>query len=197
MTLIASCIKEKSINYKLKAAKAAESRLIMLKEITNLAEKFENNAESIKVELKRVQSIKCRLKKQKCKDSYEKEMLEVVSYEQALKEARDYLEPKSLTVTTMTIEDIKLLNHEETIRAIKSIQSKKCNTQYLTNDIKTNVEYQKACEIEQLLLEHKKTVKPLEDTVVKKSEINNLIANLESLDKVKKDYILEQLRNML
>lgn len=169
----------------------------MLKEIQNLAEKFEN-AEAVKTELKRVQSVKCRLKKQKAREDYETEMTKVVKYEQALKEVRDYFEPKSTPVTEMTQEDINLLNYEETMRAIKSIQSKKCNSQYLTDRIEDNMEYKKACDIEALLLEHKKTVRPIEDTVVKKSEISDIITHLESLEEnVKTAYVIDMLKGLL
>jgi hypothetical protein len=168
----------------------------VLTDITGLAKKF-TGVEDVKAELKRIQSIKCRLKKQKARKDYEDEMTKVVKYEQALKEVREYFEPKKTTVTTMTREEIALLNYEETMKAIKSIQSKKCNTQYLEVDIAQNVEYQKACQIELWLLEHKKTVKPIEDTVVKKSELNDIISNLEQLDKLDKNKVLDELRKLL
>lgn len=168
-----------------------------LKEVVQLAEKFYNNVDNIKNELKRVQSIKCRLAKQKAREDYNTEMTKVVTYEQALKEARSYLEPKKTTVTTMTQEDIKILTYDETVKAIKAIQSKKCNAQYLTNDINTNEEYQSALKIEEMLQEHKKTVKPIEDNVIQKSKINDLIHVVENLNEVKKEYILEQLKKLL
>lgn len=168
----------------------------MLKEIAELAKKFDS-VDDVKNELKRIQSVKCRLAKQKAKKTYETEMTKVVTYEQALKEVRSYMEPKELVVTHMTADDIKTLNFEETVRAIKSIQSKKCNSQYLTDDITTNEIYQDACRIENLLKEHKKTVAPVEETVVQKSKINDLINNIENLNKVSKDYIIEQLKNLL
>lgn len=168
----------------------------MLKEIEELAVKMES-VEGIKKELKRVQSVKCRLKKQKAKSTYEQEMSKVVSYEQALKEAREYYEPKKAVVTEMTAEQIAELNYDETIKAIKSIQSKKCNTQYLTKNIEDNVEYQSAIKIEEMLKEHKKTVKPIEETVVKKSEIDNMIEHLQNQqENVSKEYILEMLAKL-
>lgn len=169
----------------------------MLKEIQELAEKL-GDVEAVKAELKRVQSVKCRLKKQKAREDYESEMTKVVAYEQALKEVRDYFEPKGTPVTQMTKDDIEKLNYDETMKAIKSIQSKKCNSQYLTERIDENIEYKKACEIEALLLEHKKTVKPIEDTVIKKSAVHNLIAHVETLQpEVKKEYVLKLLNGLL
>jgi Fe2+ transport system protein B len=166
----------------------------VLKEIEKLADDFGGDVENVKKELKKVQSQKCRLLKQKAKKGYEAEMSKVLKYEQALKEVRSYLEPKKITVTTMTESDIKLLNFDETIKAIKSIQSKKCLSQYK----ETMDEYNEACRIEDMLLNHKKEVTPVPENCVEKSRINDLIANLSNLDqKIDKDYIIEQLKGLL
>lgn len=168
----------------------------MLKEIKKLSEQFEN-VEDVKKELKRIQSIKCRLKKQKTRDDYEDKMSEIVKKEQALKEVRQFLVPEKLTVTRMSEEDISILNFDETQKAIKSIQSKKCNVQYNSENLEDNVEYQEAVRIERLLKEHRKLVKPIEDTVIKKSDINELLNNLEDADEMEKDEIVERLRKLL
>jgi len=166
----------------------------VLKEIEKLALDFNSSLDDLKKELKKVQSQKCRLIKQKTKKGYETEMTKVIKYEQALKEARNYLEPKKITVTTMTKSDIELLNFDETMKAIRSIQSKKCLSQYE----ETMSTYDEACKIEEMLIDHKNQVKPIEETVVKKSDINDLISNLEKLDsKIDKKYIIEQLQKML
>ena len=165
----------------------------MLKEIKKLAEKLEN-VEEVEKELKRVQSIKCRFKKQKARKDYESEMTKIVKYEQALKEVRDYFEPKTIPVTMMTKKDIEKLNFDETMKAIKSIQSKKCNSQWLEN----NNEYEKACEIEKMLLDHKKVVKPIEDTVVKKSTVNDIVNHIENLEQnLDKEYVLDLLKKLI
>lgn len=168
----------------------------MLKEIEKLSSKFEN-VEEVKKELKKVQSQKCRLRKQKNRENYENEMSKVVSYEQALKEVRDYFEPKKPTVTTMTLEQVQDLNYDETVKAIKSIQSKKCLVQFNTENVDENVEYQQALEIEKMLKEHKENVKPIEETVVKKSEVDTVIENLSNLEeKLDKEYVLEMLKKL-
>ena len=91
-------------------------------EIEKMAEKFNNDLEAVAKELKRVQSLKCRLKKQKGKKTYEEEMTEVVKYEQVLKEVRQLLDPKEKPVTMYTQEDVDQLDYDETIKAIRSIQ---------------------------------------------------------------------------
>lgn len=168
-----------------------------MKNIEQFAKQFEG-IEHVKREIKRIQSIKCRLKKQKARKDYESEMEKVLKQEQVLKEVRQFLEPRKITVTTMTEEDIKLLDYDETIRAIKSIQSKKCNSQYNSEDLESNIEYQNALKIEEMLKEHRKNIRPIQETVVRKSELNNLIEDLENLeDTVSKEYLLERLNELL
>jgi hypothetical protein len=166
---------------------------IDLKDIEKAATEF-SNLDEVKKALKSAQSIKCRIIKQKDRVDYDQEMVKITLREQLLKEVRSYMEPKKITVTTMTQSDIQLLTFDETIKAIKSIQSKKCNEQY--NSDKT--EYNRALQIEEWLLDHKSNVKPIEDTLVQKSKINDLIDQVENLDsKIDKNWILEQLRNLI
>ena len=169
----------------------------MLKNIEKLAKKFKD-VEEVKKAIRSIQSRKSRLKKQKKRKDYEQLMTELLKEEQILKEVRDYFQPKKKPVTQMNKADIQLLNYDETIRAIKSIQSKKCLVQHATEDLKNNTEYQKACEIERMLLEHKKQIKPIEQTVVKKSDINNLIDHLQNQNtKIETKYIVKLLEDLL
>ena len=169
----------------------------MLKNIEQVAKSYQN-VEEVKKAIRSLQSRKSRLKKQKSRKDYEELMTEILQQEQLLKEVRDYFEPKRKPVPEMTREDIKLLNYDETIKAIKSIQSKKCNVQHLTENIEDNEEYKKACQIEQWLLEHKKEVKPIEEYVVRKSDIQNLIEHLQNQEeKISTSYVIEQLENLI
>lgn len=169
----------------------------MLKNIEEVAKNY-NSVEEVKKALRSIQSRKSRLKKQKGRSDYEEKMTEILQQEQLLKEVRDYFEPKRKPVPEMTWEDIKLLNYEETLRAIKSIQSKKCLVQHATPNIEDNEEYKKACEIERMLLEHKNNIKPIEETVVRKSDINDLINHLQNQDeKISTKYVIELLEELL
>ena len=80
-------------------------KMTKMTEIEKMAEKFNNDLEAVAKELKRVQSLKCRLKKQKGKKTYEEEMTEVVKYEQVLKEVRQLLDPKEKPVTINILEE--------------------------------------------------------------------------------------------
>ena len=168
-----------------------------LKEIEKIANKFDNNVEKIRRELKRVQSIKCRLKKQKGKSSYEKEMTEVIKYEQVLKEARQLLDPKEKPVTQYTQEDVDKLDYDETVKAIRSIQSKKTLTKWLTDVEGDNDEYRKACEIEKMLIERRKKIKPVDNEYVRKTDVQTIIDTLESSGKLSQEKIVELLKKLM
>ena len=169
----------------------------MLKNIEQVAKSYES-VEEVKKAIRSLQSRKSRLKKQKGREDYEKLMTEILQQEQLLKEVRDYFEPKTIPVPEMTQKDIELLNYDETNKAIKSIQSKKCLVQHATENIEDNIEYQKACEIERMLLEHKKNIKPIEETVVRKSDINDLIDHLQKQEeKISTKYVISLLEELL
>ena len=169
----------------------------MLKNIEQVAKSYQN-VEEVKKAIRSLQSRKSRLKKQKSRKDYEKLMTEILQQEQLLKEVRDYFEPKAIPVPKMTKSDIELLNYDETIKAIKSIQSKKCLVQHATENIADNVEYQKACQIESWLLEHKKKIKPIEETVVRKSDINDLIDHLQNQEeKISTKYVINLLEKLI
>lgn len=169
----------------------------MLKNIEKVAKSYQN-VDEVKKAIRSLQSQKSRLKKQKRRKDYDEKMTEILQQEQLLKEVRDYFEPKTIPVPKMTQKDIELLNYEETLKAIKSIQSKKCNVQHLTDNINDNEEYKKACEIEEMLLKHKENIKPIEQTVVRKSDINDLIDHLQKQEeKISTNYVISLLEKLL
>ena len=145
------------------------------------------SVEEVKKALKSLQSIKCRLKKQKARADYQVEMGKVLQQEQLLKEVRQFMEPKEVTVTTMSADQIAKLDYAETVRAIKSIQSKKCLNKFQPD----GPEYISACEIERLLIAHRKTVAEVPVEQVRKSDIINLIEDLQNLSNKDKLKILE------
>lgn len=165
----------------------------MNKKISELAKNYAE-VDDVRKALKSLQTIKCRLKKQKSRKDYEVEMEKVLVEEQTLKEIRQFMEPTKMTVTVMTSEEIKLLTYEETVRAIKSIQSKKCINKFQPE----SVEYLSACVIEKQLQEHRETVAEVPVDKIKKSDIMNIIEDLENLeDDIKKETILERLKGLL
>jgi hypothetical protein len=168
-----------------------------LKEVEKIAEKFNNNVDLVAKELKRVQSLKCRLKKQKGKKTYEEEMTEVIKYEQVLKEARQLLNPKEKPVTKYTQEDVDQLDYEETIKAIRSIQSKKTLTKWLTDVEGDNDEYRKACEIEKMLIKRRESIKPIDDEYIRKTDVQTIIDTIESSGNLSQERIVEMLKSLM
>lgn len=168
-----------------------------MKDIEKVAEKFNNDLAAVAKELKRVQSIKCRLKKQKGKKTYEEEMTEVVKYEQVLKEVRQLLNPKEKPVTQYTQEDVDKLDYDETVKAIRSIQSKKTLTRWLTDVEGDNDEYRKACEIERMLIERREKIKPVDNEYIRKTDLQTIIDTIESSGNLSQERIVEMLKNLM
>lgn len=167
-----------------------------LKEVEKVAVEL-GSVEAVAKELKRVQSIKCRLKKQKGKATYESEMNEVLREEQLLKEARQLLEPKEKPVTMYSKEDVDLLDYDETIKAIRSIQSKKTLSRWLTTVEGDNDEYRNACEIEKMLIERRKSIKPVDNEYVRKSDLQTIIDTIEESGKLSQAKVVELLKGLV
>lgn len=158
------------------------------------AQELNNDMNEVKRELKRVASVKSRLKRQQGKSTYEKEMSEVLQYEELLKEVRSHLSNGSKSVPQYTEEDIQVLSYDETIRAIKSIQSKKSLSKWLTPIEGDNDEYRNACRVEELLRAHKETLQPSGINSVSKNDIQSIVDMSEELSK---DELIEMLKNLL
>lgn len=165
--------------------------------ISELATKFNNDVSAIKLELKKVQSTKCRLAKKKGMKNYTEEMTKVVQYEQTLKEARRLLDQKERPVTEYTQDDVDNLDYDETIKAIRSIQSKKSLTKWLTDVECDNDEYREACRIETMLTAHREKIKPVDDSNIRKTELSNLIEIIESTNDLTKEEIIAMFKKLL
>ena len=168
-----------------------------LKEIEKKSVELNHDMDLVKKELKRVASVKCRLLKQKFRPDYEEKLAEVLAEEQLLKEVRSYIDGPKKTTTSMTQEDVDQLTYDETVNAIRSIQSKKSNTRWLTPVEGDNDQYRSACAIEAMLKEHLKKVKPIEDNTVRKSDIQKVIDTIESTGKISTEKILEMLNELV
>lgn len=167
-----------------------------LKEVEKKANELKT-VEAVAKELKRVQSTKCRLKKQKGKATYEQEMNEVLREEQLLKEARQLLDPKEKPVTMYEQEDVNSLDYDETIKAIRSIQSKKTLTRWLTTVEGDNEEFKNAEKIEKMLIERREKIKPVDENNVRKTEIQTIIDTIESSGKLSQEKVVELLKKLV
>lgn len=164
-----------------------------LRMIEKKADELGRDMETVIKEIKRVQSAKCRLKKFKGRSDYDAKMTKILQEEEVLKEVRQLLDPKEKPVTMYTEEDVKMLDFDETVKALKSIQSKKCLTKY---DPDNQEEYKKACEIETWLNEHKKTVKPVDTAYIRRTDLQTVIDTIKETGDIKVETILEMLENL-
>lgn len=169
----------------------------MLKNVEMKAIELGNDLEVVKKELKRVASAKTRMKCQKGRSDYEEKMTEILQEEQLLKEVRAYIVGEKKTVTTFSQDDVDSLTYDETIKAIKSIQSKKYHTRWLTTVEGDNDDFRHACKIEEMLKQHLATVKPIEDNVIKKTDLQVVIDTIEATGKISTEKILEMLKDLM
>lgn len=168
-----------------------------MKEVEKKANELNNDLFEVSKELKRIQSIKCRLKKQKGRSDYEEQMKEVLSQEQILKEVRQLLDPKEKPVTMYTQEDVDQLDYDETVKAIRSIQSKKTLTRWLTDVEGDNDEYRQACVIEKMLIERRNNIKPVDNDYIRKTDLQTIIDTIESSGKLTQGKIVELLKGLM
>ena len=141
--------------------------------------------------IKSLQSQKCRLKKQQSRPDYDKLMQKVTLEEEAMKQVIQAINGPRLTITTMTEEQLRNLSYDETVKAIKSIQSKKCLTQYDTDQ----TEYNKACSIEAILVDHRTSLKPMVNSVSYR-KIDELLEYLENNPKTTKADIIRMIAEL-
>lgn len=171
--------------------------MVDLKAVQEISQKFEDDTEALSRELKRVQSVKCRLKKQKGRANYDDLMTETLQYEELLKEARQLLDPKAKPVTAYQQEDVDLLDYDETIKAIRSIQSKKTLSRWLTGTEGDNDEFRMACTIEAMLVARRDLIKPVDEGHIRKSDLLTVIDTIEESGKLTQKKIVELLRELL
>jgi hypothetical protein len=171
--------------------------MIDMKAVEAVSAKYDHDTEALARELKRVQSVKCRLKKQKGRKNYDELMTDTLVYEELLKEARQLLEPKSKSVTQYVQADVDMLDYDETIKAIRSIQSKKTLTRWLTGTEGDNDEFRNACTIEAMLVAHRTLVAPVDEGHVRKSDVQTIIDTIEESGKLTQAKIVGLLRSLL
>lgn len=160
--------------------------------VKKLANELGNDMEQVRKELRKVQSIKCNLKKNKHQKDYSTKMTSILNKEELLKQVRSMLEPQGKKVTTFTQEDVDQLTYDECVKAIRSIQSKKTHTRWLTENEGDNDEYRRACEIEKMLMIRRQDTKPLDESVVSKHDVQTIIDELDS-----NNLSTEQVKNLL
>lgn len=168
-----------------------------LKEVEKVAKEFNNDVNEIAKELKKIQSRKCRLKKMSGHSSYQEQMTSVLQYEQILKQARQLLDPKEKPVTMYEQEDVDMLDYDEVVKAIRSIQSKKTLSKWLTEVENDNDEYRNACRIEKMLIERREKIRPVDNEHIRKTDLQTVIDTIIETNDISKETIVELLQNLM
>lgn len=142
-------------------------------------------------ELKRVASVKCRLKKAPGRLTYQAEMTACLQEEQLLKNVKRYLVPSRKTVNELTAEDVAIMNYDEVCKALRSIQSKKTHTKW-AEDCERNKDgtyipgsgesYKEACRIEGMLKERRDELNPVGTTKISVASLRALLDELRFCD---------------
>lgn len=151
------------------------------------AAELNNDLIEVNKALKRVASVKCRLKAAAGKPTFNDDMTRCLQEEQLLKHVKGYLTEPRKTVSNLTAEDVEAMNYDEVCKAIRSIQSKKTHTKW-ADDCKKDEDglfipgsgdaYKEACRIEAMLLERRQVLKPVGTTGFSKAALRDLIAEL-------------------
>ena len=165
----------------------ANTTIDMTQVIAKAAE-LNNDIVALNRELKRVASIKCRLKKAPGRLDYQANMTACLQEEQLLKNVRDYLVGPRKTVNELTADDIADMSYDEVCKAIRSIQSKKTHTKWAEDCLKdeeglfipgSGAMYQEACRIEGLLAARRAELKPATEGMISVVALRDLLDTLK------------------
>ena len=157
-------------------------------EILTKATELDNSIINVNKELKRIASVKCRLKKMPGRATFEVEMTNVLREEELLKNVRDYLVGPRKNVNTLDADAIANMSYEEVCKAIRSIQSKKTHTKWAEDCLKddqglfipgSGEQYKEACRIENMLLDRRAELKPADNTRLRKSDLQALLDTMK------------------
>lgn len=172
---------------------------VELKAVEAKAAELNYDLEAVKKAIKSVQSAKHRLGKQKSRKDYDAKMLEILAKERLLVEVRQLLDPKEKPTTQYEQEDVDKLDYDEVVKALKSIQSKKTLSKYISDVPCENDEYRNACRVEEMLKARREILQPVDNEHIRKSDLQTIIETIESTsdDMIKVSTVLDLLKNLM
>lgn len=156
--------------------------MINMQAIVETAASLDNDLEKVNRELKRIASVKCRLKKMPGRSDFQENMTAVLQEEELLKNVKSYISGPRKTVSTLTQDEVDHMTLDETMKALKAIQSKKTHTKWLTTIPGDNDEYREACRIEQMLKSHRDCMSPGQLGMLSKVDMLKMIDTLRLCD---------------
>lgn len=169
----------------------------MLKSIEKLANSYNNDLNLINKRLKTLASQKSRLTPQKGRPDYNEKMESILTEYQALTEVKRLLEPKKKTSLDLTQDDINMMTFDEVKNMRNNIASHLSRTRYISDIPGDNDEYRHAKRIDDMLKEREQIVKPIEDTVVRKSDVQMIIDTIKAAGDLSNERIIELLEGLI
>lgn len=169
----------------------------MLKSIEKVCEMYDNDIEKVKKAKKALSSQKSRLIKQKGRPDYNTLMNEILEKFQVLSEAERLLEPKKKSSLDLTQEDINMMTFDEVKNMRNNIASHMSRTRWITTIEGDNDEFRHAKRIDDMLKERERIVKPIEDTVIRKSDVQMIIDTIKAAGNLSNERIIELLEGLI
>lgn len=174
--------------------------------IVTKSEELNNDLSLVQKEIKRIASVKCRLKKMPGRKTYNEEMTKILQEEQLLKSVRDYLAGPKKNINNVTPEDVENMDYDEVCKAIRSIQSKKTHTKWAEDCEKdekgiyipgSGPSYKEACRIEAMLIERRKELKPIDAEHIRKSDLLALLENIELASDMDVETCIQRIKDFI
>jgi hypothetical protein len=168
-----------------------------MRAVAETATKFAHDVESVNRELKRIASVKCRIKKMPGRSDFQEKLTAALQYEELLKNVKAYIVGPRKNVNTITQEEVDLLTLDETMKALKAIQCKKTHTKWLTTEPGENDEYREACRIEQMLKDHRDAIAPKRVGKLSKADAMAIIDTVTLGNDMTVDECLEHIKKLI
>ena len=153
--------------------------------------------EEIRLKLKSLDSQKCRLIKMKdgfTESKYSEKMNSILNQIQILREMRNLITQKELTIPEMTEAQMDALNIDEVNHGLKSLQSRK----YMNKYNPEGLVYRDTIYREKYLIERRRVLTEKSNESIPKSKMNSLIERVENLSLEDRNKVLmEELKKMV
>ena len=171
--------------------------MIDMRNIATVAEELNYDLEVINRELKRLASVKCRIKKMPGRSDFQEKLTEVLQEEEMMKCVKAYVVGPRKNVNYLTQDEVDSMTLDETMKALKAIQSKKTHTKWLTTEPGDNDEYREACRIEQMLKDHRDSMAPKKLGMLGKNDVMQMLDTVGMCNDLTAEECIEQLRRMI
>lgn len=168
-----------------------------MRAVVETATSLDNSIENVNRELKRLASVKCRLKKMPGRSDFQANLTAVLQQEELMKNVKAYLTGPRKNVNTVTQEQVDRMTIDETLKAIKAIQSKKYHTKWLTDVPGDNDEYREACRIEEMLKKHRDELAPHATGHISRNELLAFLEAVRMCDDLDVDACLDRIEQFV